>query len=147
MDGLGWGLPAGFALLALTQVDYREIVYRQIFKLDTLGRNYHQELFNLIGLLLDDVERKELAGQIVEFRMIFDDGNHNLPTLYALESAFFDMRLHNRTFIKIRTKMAFKKIRYSEVSEKLNDIKQWCLQKLYAVQKNIRFSSIANQTA
>ena len=131
----------------MTQTDYREIIYRQIFKLDTLSRNYYQELFNLISLLLEETEREDLAKQIIGFRQLFDNGEGDLPTFFVLENAFFDMKLHSRTFIKIRNKGSFKKIRYDEVSEKLNEVKQWCFQKLYAVHKNIRFSSIANQTA
>jgi len=142
MDDLGWCLPFDIAFSTLSQVDYREIVYRQIFKLDTLGRNYYQEFFSLISLLLTEPEREELASQIVEFRKMFDDGGGKLPTFFLLESSFYEMRLHGRTFVKLRTAGAFKKIKYGEIAEKLNDVKQWCLAKLYEVQKNIRFSSL-----
>lgn len=126
----------------MTQVDYREIIYRQIFKLDSLGRSYYQDLFSLISLLLEEAERDELAEKIIEFRQMFDGGGDTLPTFFALENAFYEMRVYNRKFVKLRTETSFKKIFYSQISESLNGIKNWCFQKLYNIQKSIRFSAL-----
>jgi hypothetical protein len=126
----------------MTQIDYREIIYRQIFKLDSMGRSYYQDLFNLVSLLINEDEREELALMIVKFRTMFDNDAGKLPTFFALENAFYEMRVYNRKFVKLRTENAFKKIFYSQIAENLNEIKNWCFQKLYDIQKSIRFSAL-----
>lgn len=127
----------------MSQIDHREIVYRQIFKLDMHGKNYYQDLIHLVGLLLSDDERNELAQKIIDVRHMFDDGiGDELPSFFALENAFYDMTLNKRTFIKMRTKDGFRKIQYHQIAEKFNALKNWLFQKLYEVQKTIRFSNL-----
>jgi len=132
----------------MVQFDYREIIYRKIHNLDTLDRNYHQSFFNLIGLLLGEEDRQELAEMIYDLRKFFDNGAGEFPTFYALESALYNMRLYRRNFIKIRMKGGgFKKILLSSIDEKLNEIKQWCFERMYQIQKEIRFSGPAGTMA
>ena len=127
----------------MAQVDYREILYIKIHKLDTLDRNYLQNFFNLIGLLLNTKDREELALMILDFRKEFDNGSGSIPTFYALESALYNMRNYRKNFIKIKfANGGFKKVMYAGIDKKVNGIKQWCFEKLYEIQKDIRFSGI-----
>ena len=124
------------------QVDYRELLYRKIFSLDEHSPTYYQQLFRLVSLLLNEDEKDYLAEMIVEVREKFENVDGVVPSFFDLEQAFYDMKVFGRKFIKIRTEAGFKRIYFHDISRELNGIQNWCFERLFEVQKSIRFTNV-----
>ena len=126
----------------MSQIDSRELNYREIFQLDKHSSTYYQDLVNLISLMMTDKERDELTEKIFNLREMLDNGTGELPSFFVLENAFYNMKTRNRSFIKLKLENGFKKITFMDLSQKFYDLQQFCFIKLRSLQKDIRFSNI-----
>lgn len=125
-----------------SQIDYRELLYRKVFSLDEHGSTYYQSLFRYVSLLVSEVEKDELSEKIVEFRRKFLNADEIAPTFFDLEDSFYNMKVYGKKFIKIRTTSGFTRIYFHEIARELNTIQSWCFDKLFEVQKSIRFTNV-----
>jgi len=121
-------------------IDHREIIYRKIFSLDSLDRQYYQNFFNLMMLLMDESQREELSVMIYELRELFANGD-SIPSFYIVQDSLYNAKAQGRQYVKVGRGSSGLRVSCFEAEEKLNEIKLWCLNILYKLQKDIRFTS------
>ena len=110
--------------------------------MDEHSPNYYQNLFRLVSLLLSEEDKDVLVEMIMDFRAKFLNSEDVLPTFFDLEYSFYNMKVGGRKFIKVRTSKGFIRIYYTDIARELNEMQSWCFEKLFEVQKSIRFSNV-----